>query len=176
MYSQYVAACFMPTKWLFHKDPFLKVNKMFEKIFRSFLIYALINVFFVLVANAETVVKWDSLKNLDNLAERCEALSDSKDISGLRKLIKPVRSAMASVAADPVPKDAKLPDQVKFLQADLKNLSEVLSDPQIEANTEFVEILAGIHPIVENLMEAAGMPHVHENDEQVNKATQENRP
>ena len=149
---------------------------MSNKIFRSFLICAFLNVFLVLSTNAGTVVKWDSLKKLDDLAERCEALSDSKDVSGLRGLIMPVRTAMAMVAADPVPENAKLPDQVKFLQADLKNLSEVLSDPQIEANTEFVEILAGIHPIVENLMEAAGMPHVHENDEQVNKATQENRP
>ena len=140
------------------------------------MICAFLNVFLVLSTNAGTVVKWDSLKKLDDLAERCEALSDSKDVSGLRGLIMPVRTAMAMVAADPVPENAKLPDHVKFLQADLKNLSEVLSDPQIEANTEFVEILAGIHPIVENLMEAAGMPHVHENDEQVNKATQENRP
>ena len=149
---------------------------MSNKIFRSFLICTLINVFFVLVANAGTVVKCASLKKLDDLAERCEALSDSKDVSGLRKLIKPVKAAMAVVAADPVPKGAKLPDQVKILQADLKNLAEVLSDPQIESNAEFVEILAGIHPVVENLMEAAGMPHVHENDEHVDKPTQENRP
>ena len=149
---------------------------MSEKIFRSFLICALINVFFVLVSNAETVVKWDSLKKLDDLAERCEALSDSKDVPGLRELVKPVKNAMTVVAVDPVPKGAKLPDQVKILQADLKNLAEVLSDPQIETKSEFVEIFAGIHPIVENLMEAAGMPHVHENDVHVNKPAQENRP
>ena len=32
-----------------------------------------------------------------------------------------------------------------------------------------------VHPVVENLMEASGMPHVHENDEHEDKATQEKR-
>ena len=149
---------------------------MSQKTFRSFLIYALINIFFVISANAETVVSWDSLKKLDDLAERCEALSDSNNVSGLRELIKPVRTAMATVSSDSVPRGAKLPDQVKMLQTDLKNLAEALSETQIEDNIDFVEILAGIHPVVENLMEAAGMPHVHENDEHSDKPAQENRP
>ncbi len=139
------------------------------------MICALLHVSLALATYAETVVTWDSLKKLDDLAERCEALSDSKDVSGLRGLIKAVKAAMTTVAAEPVPAGAKSPEQVKVLQADLRNLSEVLSDTDIMADTDVVAILAGVHPVVENLMEASGMPHVHENDEHEDKATQEKR-
>jgi len=149
---------------------------MSGKIYRFFLICTVLHISFVLVAHAATAVKWDALKRLDSLAEHCAALADTKDVTGLRALIKPLKNAMAAVAADPVPAGAKAPDQVTILQADLKNLTEVLSDPNHQTDADLVAILAGIHPVVENLMEVAGMPHVHENDDQADKPKQEIRP
>lgn len=149
---------------------------MSGKICRFFLICTVLHISFVLVAHAATAVKWDALKRLDTLAERCEVLADTKDVTGLRQLIKPLKKAMAAVAADPVPAGAKAPDQVKVLQADLKNLTEGLSDPDHQTDADLVAILAGIHPVVENLMEVAGMPHVHANDDQTAQPAQEIRP
>ena len=146
------------------------------KIFRSFLYCTVLLFLLVLVAHAAQAVKWDSLVRLDDLAERCAALSEAKDVFGLRKLIKPVTAAMATVAADPVPAGVKAPDQVKILQADLKSLTETLADPGIQSDDALVAILAAIHPVVEKVMEAAGMPHVHENDLPGDKPAQETRP
>jgi len=149
---------------------------MSGKIYRFFLICTVLHISFVLVAPAATAVKWDALQRLDSLAERCEALADTKEVTGLRQLINPLKKAMVAVAADPVPAGAKAPDQVTILQADLKNLTEVLSDPDHQTDADLVALLAGIHPVVENLMEVAGMPHVHANDDPAAKPTQEIRP
>jgi hypothetical protein len=149
---------------------------MVKKIFRSLSVCALLCISFALVGHAETVVKWDSLKKLDVLAERCEALSDAHDVAELRKLVQPVKAAAAIVATDPVPVGAKAPDQVKVLQSDLKSLTDVLTDPGPQTDAELTAILASVHPIVEKLMEGAGMPHVYENEAPPGKPAKETRP
>src|ERR1035437_3924220 len=113
----------------------------------------------------ETVVKWPSLKKLDDLAERCEALSEKKDVGGLRKIAAEVKDAAKIVASDAVPEGAKQPGQVKVLQGDLKSLTDSIGDPEKQDGEEITMILAGVHPIVEQLMEASGMPHVHDSEE-----------
>lgn len=114
---------------------------------------------------AEVVVRWDALKRLDELAEKCEALCEKKDVAGLREVAGPVKQAATVVATDAVPAGAKEAARVNVLQGDLKNLAESIVDPAQQDGEELTAILAGIHPIVEELMGAAGMPHVHEEDE-----------
>jgi len=113
----------------------------------------------------EMVVRWPSLKKLDDLAERCEALAEQKDVAGLRKIAAKVKDSAKIVASDSVPEGAKQPSQVKILQGDLKSLIDSIHDPIKQDGEELTAILAGVHPIVEALMEASGMPHVHESDE-----------
>jgi len=110
------------------------------------------------------VVQWPALKQLDNLAEQCEALCDQKDVAALRKIAGTVQTAAITVVREPAPAGAKQPDEVKSLQGDLKNLAESIHDPARQDGAELTAILAGVHPIVEKLMEAAGMPHVHESE------------
>ncbi len=128
---------------------------------------------FVLVlplARAEkVVVKWPSLKKLDDLAERCEALCERKEVAALRKIASSVKDAAKAVESEPVPKGAKSPDEVKVLQSDLKSLADSIGDSVKQDSEELTAILAGIHPIVEKLMEASGMPHVHEKEEKEKK-------
>jgi hypothetical protein len=114
------------------------------------------------LAKAEDVVKWPNLKKLDDIAERCEALSDKKDIPGLRKVAAEAKSAAVLVEKDKIPGNAKDKERVKTLQSDLKSLTDALGDPATGDGDELLGLLAGIHPIVEQLMEASGMPHVHE--------------
>lgn len=110
------------------------------------------------------VVQWPDLKQLDNLAERCEALCDQKDVAALRKIAGDVKAAAIMVALDPVPDGARQPDAINALQNDLSSLADSIRDPAQQDGAELTTILAGVHPIVEKLMEAAGMPHVHESE------------
>ena len=113
--------------------------------------------------NAATV-QWPALKQLDDLAERCEALCDQKDVAALRQIAGTVKAAAIAVARDTLPAGAKQPAEVRTLQGDLANLADAIRDPAQQDGVELTGILAGVHPIVEKLMEAAGMPHVHENE------------
>ena len=149
---------------------------MSKKIILTLGVCALLYVAFTLAANAETVVKWDSLEKLDVLAERCQALSDANDAAELRKLVIPVRAAMGIVAADRIPVGAKAPDQVKILQTELTSLIEALNDSGTQVDVELISILTSIDPIVGKMMEAAGMPHVHKNDDQADEPTKEKHP
>ena len=117
----------------------------------------------------EAVVKWPSLKKLDDLAERCEALSEKKDVAALRKIAASMKTAAEAVESEGVPKNAKEPEQVKVFQGDLKSLTDSITDPEKQDAEELSALLAGVHPIVEQLMEASGMPHVHETNGEGNK-------
>ena len=111
-----------------------------------------------------TVVQWPDLKCLDDLAERCEALCEQKDVAALRQIAASVKAAAITVALDPVPDGASHPEQVNALQGDLSSLADAIQNPEQQDGVGLTTVLAGIHPIVEKLMEAAGMPHVHENE------------
>jgi hypothetical protein len=119
------------------------------------------------------VVQWPDLKQLDDLAERCEALCDQKDVAALRKIAEDVKAAAITVALDPVPDGARQPDAINALQSDLSSLADSIRDPVHQDGAELTTILAGVHPIVEKLMEAAGMPHVHENEKSATSPTKE---
>jgi hypothetical protein len=112
----------------------------------------------------EAPVTWDSLKALDELAEKCEVLCESKNIVELRSIADAVKKAADAVASDTIPSNAKEPDQIKILQSDLKSLADQITDPLPRDEEELTTLMAALHPIVEKLMESSGMPHVHEDD------------
>ena len=140
---------------------------MFEHIRRlSFVALAVLaqGAFCVSSYGGNAVVKWDSLKKLDDLAEKCEALCDQKNVPELRKIAPAVKAAATVVAKDAIPANAKQPAEVKILQGDLKSLTDSITNPATQSGEELTAILAGVHPIVEKLMESSGMPHVHEGE------------
>lgn len=137
---------------------------MVIQLLRTCTFFVLLQLVFVLTAQGATTVTWNSLKKLDDLAERSEVLCERKAVAELRKLAPAIKKAAAVVIADPVPRDAKNSGQVKILQGDLKSLHNGLSNPAQQDGGELSAIICGIHPIVEALMEAAGMPHVHEDE------------
>lgn len=149
-----------PTRWTISSvSRFKRIRNHFFRLLLLMIVIPLAH------AGGEDVVKWPSLKKLDDLAERCEALCGNKDISGLRKIAAEVKDAAKVVASDTVPQGAKQPGQVKVLQEDLKSLADSIGDADKQDGEELSAILAGIHPVVEQLMEASGMPHVHEEKE-----------
>lgn len=136
-----------------------------SRIIRTLAIGSLVQLVWGGAVHAETVVKWDSLRKLDELAEKCEAWCEQREIAKLRKIAPQVKATAEVVAADKLPKGAKLRLQVKFLQGDLKSLAASITNPDQQAGEELLAILAGLHPVVVKLMEAAGVPHVHEGEE-----------
>ena len=88
----------------------------------------------------------------------------AEDVAALRQIAGTVKAAAIAVARDTLPAGAKQPAEVRTLQGDLANLADAIRDPAQQDGVELTGILAGVHPIVEKLMEAAGMPHVHENE------------
>ena len=125
---------------------------------------ALVLLLATMLVRADTVVKWPSLKKLDDLAERCEALAEKKDVGELRKIATSVKDTAKLVQSEASPNGAKDSEKVKVLQGDLKNLGDSIGNPDKQDGEELTAILAALHPIVEQLMEASGMPHVHEEE------------
>ncbi len=122
------------------------------------------------------VVQWPDLKQLDNLAERCEALCEQKDVAALRLVADSVKAAAITVALDPVPDGVRQPEVVNTLQGDLSNLADAIGDPEKQDGAELTSVLAGVHPIVEKMMEAAGMPHVHEAEKPAAPSSKDRKP
>ncbi len=137
---------------------------MFTKIFRICTLLTVLQLSVVLLAHGENVVHWDALKELDELAEQAEVLCEENDVDKLLLLVAPIKEAATQVATDAVPAGAKDAAQVKLLQSDLKSLSDALPSSKQQNGAELVGILSAFHPIVEKLMEATGMPHVHEHE------------
>ena len=126
--------------------------------------------------HSRRVVQWPDLTRLDELAEQCEALCDQKDVAALRKVAGDVKSAAITVALDPVPEGARQPAAVNALQSDLSSLADSILDPAQQDGAALTAILAGVHPIVEKLMEASGMPHVHEGEKSANLPGKDGKP
>ena len=112
--------------------------------------------------SGKAVVQWPDLKALDDSAEKAETPPAGADLASLRQLGTNIKAAALQVAQDPLPAGAHQPEQVKVLQKDLGNLTQSLADPATMSEANLRQVLPGFHPIVEQLMETAGMPHVHE--------------
>jgi hypothetical protein len=115
-------------------------------------------------------VQWPNLRALDELAEAAEAAAPNGPLPALRELADKIKPSAEKVAVDPPPNGAAKPDQVKVLQNDLKNLADALQ-PGTMPEAELRANLNSLHPIVEQLMAAAGMPHVHEHPTEAQEAS-----
>jgi hypothetical protein len=111
---------------------------------------------------ADGPVGWPALSMLDALSERCALLVASQDVAEARRIVPSMKLAAETVAKDSPPKNAKQPEQVKVCQADLKSLAAAIDALDPKDVDELAGLLAGVHAVVEQLMEAVGMPHVHQ--------------
>ena len=109
-------------------------------------------------------------QTLRDVAHAADRFEPPAHVAIHRIKVKAGREVVAAVVAEPVPAGAKNPGQVKVLLGDLKSLSDSLTNPGQQDGGELTAILCGIHPIVEKLLEAAGMPHVHEDEKPAKKA------
>ncbi len=107
-------------------------------------------------------VVWPEVSALDELAEKAEGLAEQKDLKGMRSLAPALRPIGMKVVEDPVPSNVQNPAAVAQLLHDLKDLMTKLDKPEALSDADLQVLVAGVHPIVEELILKAGMPHVHE--------------
>lgn len=108
---------------------------------------------------------WSNLRQLDELCERAEQLMAKDDHTALRVLRPDLVTKARQVADDPLPAHAPQVKQAGALQDDLRALAKELNAPEL-SNESLKELCEGLHPIVARLLEAAGLPHVHEDHDQ----------
>ena len=107
-------------------------------------------------------VVWPELSALDSLAERAEGLVEKHDVKAMRTFVPGLAASAGKLVAKPVPANAADPAATELLRSDLKDLMSKLADPAKLSDADLESFVAGVHPIVEQLMVKSGMPHVHE--------------
>lgn len=107
--------------------------------------------------------RWPHLRELDVFAEHAETFVEQKDPTRLRGLLPAIIQKARQVADDPLPADAPQAKQAKALQQDLRELATSLSASGLN-DQQIMELAEGLHPIVEKMMETAGLPHVHDDE------------
>lgn len=127
------------------------------------MISLLVSVLTVRAAHAEEGIAWPHLRELDELAEQAEQGVEKNDTASLRALLPKLAAKAKQVATDPLPEGVHQAKQTKALQNDLLALVPELSATDLE-DQQVRDLAEGVHPIVVALMEAAGLPHVHEDE------------
>lgn len=105
-------------------------------------------------------VEWSELRGLDHQAERAEARVDAgADAEELEALSHAVIAAARALLDSGVPANVVSRSAVEARLQDVRDLAGAL-----EEDPGAADVLKAFHPVVAELMEAAGMPHVHDHD------------
>ena len=114
------------------------------------------------VSGAATV-EWPELTRLDNVAYRADGLVRTGDTTSVRASLAELLETGRAVTPATIPFNAVARQQVETLMADLANLIEELSSEEL-GDESLSSLVLGLHPVIEKLIEAAGMPHLHGNE------------
>lgn len=111
----------------------------------------------------EEEVIWPEIVHLDNLAFRADGLVRVKDLAAVRVLLSELHLAGVAVTPSTIPSNAADPQEVELILYDLANLVSGLATENLEDGL-MENLVLGLHPVIAKLIEAAGMPHIHENE------------
>lgn len=107
-------------------------------------------------------VAWPELARFDEIAYRADGLVRTGDAEAVEELRPELLESGQALTPETIPANASDRRQVEAILADLTSLIDGLAaetDPE-SSNT----LVLGMHPVIETLMKAAGMPHVHANE------------
>lgn len=110
----------------------------------------------------EEVVTWAQLRVLDELSESAMSHTGTEDSAEFTNTVAELFGAAKLLCSSEPPANAKNLEQVKLLQTDLSGL--IGDDPASLNQKDLNERIEAIHAVAVKLMEAAGMPHVHDHD------------
>ena len=104
-----------------------------------------------------TGVQWPELKALDTLSAGAEIVIERGDEEKLRQLADQMKVATIALADAPLPPGVKNSGDLERMLGSLKELAATLDDPE-----HVHDAVRAFHPVVEKLMETAGVPHTHD--------------
>lgn len=106
-------------------------------------------------------VAWPQLTELDILVHDADHHVLRMEIEELRELTPRMQTLALTVAdADPPP-NARNMQQVRVLQGDLRDVASLLEDLEEVDDDLLISAVGGIIALTEELMDSAGVPHVH---------------
>jgi len=108
-------------------------------------------------------VVWPELAHFDELAYRAEGLAKVEDREGLLKGRTALLEAGWAVSPGTMPENVADRQHAHQLMGDLSSLINGFAQTEMPDERLFA-LAEGLHPVVEALIKAAGMPHVHANE------------
>lgn len=105
-------------------------------------------------------VSWPELTHFDGIAHHAEGMARADDLEGLRSIRTELLEAGWKVRPATLPENHHNPQKVEQLLKDLNGLINEISQSDLDDET-LSQLVLGLHPVISELMEAAGMPHVH---------------
>ncbi len=114
-------------------------------------------------AGSGAAVEWPELVAFDELAYQMEGHAKIKDAEGIRGMLGPLLDSGRAVSIDTMPSNVANQPMVEQTLGDLTSLVGGLGSESVP-DEELFSLVEGLHPVVEALIEAAGMPHIHANE------------
>ena len=111
---------------------------------------------------AEEAVSWPELVAFDEIAYVADGYARTGDLSAVVSARTELLETGRLVTTATIPSNAADRSQVEATLGDLRSLVEGLAGDQDEEALS--SLVLGMHPVIEELMKAAGMPHVHANE------------
>jgi hypothetical protein len=111
----------------------------------------------------EEPVLWPEITRFDDIAFRADGYVRVKDYSAVRELYGDLLEAGKAVKMATVPSQIANSQEVEVLLGDLTNMIDGLEADGLDDAT-LGNLVLGLHPVIAKLIEAAGIPHVHENE------------
>ena len=111
----------------------------------------------------EDIVAWPEITRFDDLAFRADGLVRVEDLAAVRDMLVDLLKAGDSIKTSTIPQNVANPEQVELFLADLLNLIQNLGDKNLDDLT-LKNLILGLHPVIEKIIVAAEMPHIHANE------------
>jgi len=109
---------------------------------------------------SEATVSWPELVAFDELVYRAEGLAKVKDREGLMGSREAMVEAGKKVSSVTMPANVADSARVEQLLGDLSGLVDGLDQSEM-SDEKLFSLVEGLHPVVEAMIGAAGMPHLH---------------
>ena len=109
------------------------------------------------------LVAWPEITHFDDLAFRVDGLVRVKDLDSVREILPKLREAGAQLRISSMPGNVANREEVSLIFNDLVSLTKNLEEEELD-DVELSNLILGLHPVIEKLIEAAKMPHVHANE------------
>jgi hypothetical protein len=108
-----------------------------------------------------STVKWPALSKLDEATHRLGAAADSAPKDEFVAAMKEWSDAAFAAASDKAPANVANKERVALLQRDLNSLAKSATTADAMPDEFGRKMAKGLQHAVHDLMDAAGMPHVH---------------